>query len=75
MINSSQQIDTLAAKAKSLPEERQLAIVEALREMLEEPYELSAEELAILRPALAEVQSGVALIDADTDDILTKPWS
>ncbi len=75
MTTPSIQIDVLADKAKRLPEERQLAIVEALREMLEEPYELSPEELAVLTPALAEIQDGIALIDAETDEILNKPWS
>ena len=32
------QIDTLADRAKRLPEDRQRVIVEALREMLDEPY-------------------------------------
>jgi hypothetical protein len=68
-------IDHLAERAKRLPEERQLAVVEALRELLDEPYQLSEEELAILRSALVDAEAGRNLIDADTDDILNKPWS
>lgn len=75
MTNPSLQIDALADKAKRLPEERQLAVIEALRELLEEPYVLSPEELSILRPALAELRSGVELSDAETDDVLNTPWS
>ncbi len=75
MTKSTVQIDVLAEKAKRLPEERQRAVIEALRELLDEPYVLSEDELAVLRPALAEVQAGAALTDAETDDILNKPWS
>lgn len=75
MNKSSMQIDALAAKAKSLPEERQLAIIEALRELVDEPYVLSPDELAVLRPALAEANAGTGLTDAETDDVLNKSWS
>ena len=75
MSTSTTQIDALAERAKKLPEERQLAVVEALREMLDEPYMLSQDELAILRPALVDAKSGNALSDADTDDVLNTPWS
>ena len=54
MNTSSTEIDALADRAKRLPEERKHEIIEALREMLDKPYVLSPEELAILRPALAE---------------------
>ncbi len=36
---------------------------------------VSEEELAILRPALAEARVGLGLSEADTDDILNTPWS
>jgi predicted transcriptional regulator len=75
MITTSTLIDTLADRAKRLPEERQRAIAEALREMLDEPYVLSDDELAILRPALAEARAGNHLTDAETDDVLNAPWS
>ena len=75
MSRSTTQIDALAERAKALPEDRQLAVVEALREMLDEPYILSQDELAILQPALADAKSGSALSDADTDDVLNTPWS
>ena len=71
----TEQIDALATKAKRLSEERQREIVAALQEMLDEPYRLSADELAVLQPALAEVRSGRHLTDAMTDEVLAKPWS
>jgi hypothetical protein len=46
-------IVSLADRAKQLPEKRQLVIAEAMRELLDEPYPLSEDELTILRPALA----------------------
>ena len=74
MTTTTEQIDALATKAKHQPEERQKEIVAALREMLDEPYSLSQDELNILRPALAEAQAGEHLSDAETDELLTKPW-
>ncbi len=68
-------IDTLAERAKRLPEDRQRLVAEALQEMLDEPYVLSENELAVLRPVLAEAQAGTNLSDADSDDILNTPWS
>jgi hypothetical protein len=68
-------IDTLADRAKRLPEERQRRIAEALREMLDEPYVLSDDELLVLRPALADARVGSGLSDADADDILNTPWT
>jgi hypothetical protein len=75
MLTPSNLIDDLADRAKRLPEDRQRAVAEALREMLDEPYPLSDEELAVLRPALADARAGTGLSDADTDDMLNTPWS
>ena len=75
MPTASTQIDDLADRAKRLPEERQRLIAEALREMLDEPYVLSDSELAILRPALADVIAGTHVADADTIDVLNQPWT
>ena len=69
------QIQALLAKIRSLPESRQLAAVEALTEIAEEPYVLSADELAILLPAKAEALAGECLSVAETDELLDKPWS
>jgi hypothetical protein len=75
MSSPSAIIDDLADRAKRLPEDRQRAVAEALREMLDEPYPLSDDELAILRPALADARAGTGLSDADSDDILNTPWT
>jgi hypothetical protein len=74
MSNASTQIDILAERAKRLPDEQQRLIADALREMLDQPYVLSDEELAILRPAVAGVKAGTTLTDADKDDVLNTPW-
>ena len=74
MTTTTEQIDALATKAKHQPEERQKEIVAALREMLDEPYSLSRAEMDVLQPALAEAQAGEHLSDAETDELLTKPW-
>lgn len=75
MVNSATVMDALVDKAKSLPEERQLAVIEALRELLEEPYVLTDEELKVLRPLLSDAHEGKNLSNAETDEILSKPWS
>ncbi len=75
MSTTTQQIDALVTRAKRLPEEQQREIVAALSEILDEPYQLSADELAVLQPALKEALAGENTSDAATDDLLTKPWS
>ena len=75
MSNVGTVIDTLAERAKRLPVERQQAVADALREMLDEPYRLSAAELAVLQPALADAQAGMGLTDASDDNILNSSWS
>ena len=45
-----------------------------MHEVLDEPYLLSADELAILRPALVDARAGKGLTGAETDDILNLPW-
>ena len=71
-MNIAAQIDSLAERAKRLTEERQLAIVEAMREMIEEPYQLSDDELAILQPALTEAQAGRNLVSVAEVDQRTR---
>ena len=71
----SDEIDALVAAAKRLPEARQKLVVDALREMVEEPYILSDAELAILLPALEDARAGRELTDAASDDLLSQPWS
>lgn len=62
------EIEALAERAKQLPEDRQQAVLDALRELLDKPYQLSVAEMAILRPALADAQADrnlVSLRDVD----------
>ena len=75
MQTKTTQIDVLTDQVKRPPEERQQAIVDALREMLDEPYILSDDDLAILRPARADAQTDVNVAGAATDDILNTPWT
>lgn len=75
MMNHAKQLDELVAKVRTLPAERQQEVIAVLHEIVAEPsYELSENELAVLRPALAEALAGEHLVNADTDDILNKPW-
>ena len=69
-----EKLEALFDKVRALPEPRQLAAVEALAEIAQEPYVLSDEERAILEPALAEAKRGENLIDdEDLDYFLDKP--
>ena len=75
MTQTLPKLDQLMSKVRSLPEERQRVIADALEEMTTEPYVLSAEETALLLPLLDEAKAGVGLSDAGTDDLLNKPWA
>ncbi|HRD77165.1 MAG TPA: hypothetical protein PK264_14745 [Hyphomicrobiaceae bacterium] len=74
-MTTNELIDALATRAKRLSEDRRREIAAALHEMLAEPYRLSADEIAVLEPALKEALAGDALTAADADELLTKPWS
>ena len=75
MAQTLPKLDQLITKVRSLPEARQRAIADALEEMTTEPYVLSDEETALLTPLLAEAKSSIGLSDAETDDLLNKPWA
>lgn len=66
------EIDALVAKLRSQPRERQEAAVEMLREITEDVYALSADELAVLRPALADAEAGQNLHPIDEVDRRTR---
>jgi hypothetical protein len=69
-------LETLLAKLRALPEDRQELALQALTEIVEdEVYELSDEELAILEPALERARRGEFATDAEVDGVLNKPWS
>jgi hypothetical protein len=71
-MTTAAQIDNLAERAKRLSEDRQQAIVEAMREMIDEPYQLSDDEMAVLLPALADVEAGRNLESFDEVDQRTR---
>jgi hypothetical protein len=75
-MTTQEKLEALFAKLRTLPEPRQLALVEFLaEEIADEPYVLSDEERAILEPALADAKRGENLIDdEDLDTFLDKPW-
>ncbi len=74
MTAAIREVTALVERLLELPEPQRSHALDALREIVDEPYELSTEELAILRPALDEARHGENLTDLDTDDLLTKPW-
>lgn len=75
MPTTHERLETLIAKVRRLPESRQAAVIEALREITDEPYQLTDEERAILTAARDEADRGQHLFDAETDDLLNKPWA
>ncbi len=68
-------LESLFAKVRALPKERQEAAAEALADIASEPYQLSDDELAILKPALERSERGEFADDHDVDDLLNKPWA
>lgn len=74
-MTTEEKLEALFAKVRALPRERQEYVAMALAEMAEDDvYVLSDEERAILEPALRDAERGENLSDAETDDLLTKPW-
>lgn len=75
MSPTEEKLETLFAKVRALPKERQEQAIAALTDIAEgEVYVLSDEERAILEPALEEAERGENLSDAESDDLLTKSW-
>ena len=66
------EIDALVAKLRLLPTERQEAAAEMLREITEDVYVLSEDELAVLRPALADDQAGRNIVFIEDCDARTR---
>jgi predicted transcriptional regulator len=73
-MTTQEKLEALFAKVRTLPEPRQRAAIEALAEIAEEPYVLSEDELAVLRPALERVQRGEFVPDEEVAELLDKPW-
>ena len=69
-------LETLFAKLRALPEDRQEFALQVLTEIVEEEvYVLSDEERAILEPALERARAWRVRADAEVDEVLNKPWS
>jgi hypothetical protein len=52
MPTTKEKLESAFARVRALPEERQEAALDAPKEIAHEPYQLTDEELAILKPAL-----------------------
>jgi hypothetical protein len=70
----NEKLETLFNRVRSLPKERQEAAIEALADIAAEPYALSEDELAVLKPALERAKRGEHASDDETNDLLGKPW-
>ena len=76
MATIEEKLETLFAKVRTLPEDRQQLAIMALSEIAEEDvYILSDEERAILEPALERAKRGEFASDAEVDEAINKPWS
>jgi predicted transcriptional regulator len=74
-MTTQEKLEALFAKVRALPEPRQLALLEFLaEEIAEEPYQLSEDELAVLRPALERAQRGEFVPDEEVAELLDRPW-
>jgi len=75
MSTTKEKLETAFAKVRTLPEELQKAALDALTEIADEPYQLSDEELSILKPALERARRGETVSDEEMSDVLDKPWT
>jgi predicted transcriptional regulator len=73
-MTTDEKLEALFAKVRALPESRQLAAIEALSEIAEEPHQLSEDELAVLGPALERARRGEFVPDDEMADLFDKPW-
>ena len=75
-MTTEEKLETLFAKVRALPKERQQLAIMALTDIAEDDvYVLSDEERAILEPALRDAERGEFASDAEVDEVLNKPWS
>lgn len=76
MTKIEDRLETLFAKVRALPGDRQELALQVLTEIVEEEvYVLSDEERAILEPALDRAKRREFATDAEVDEVLKKPWS
>jgi phosphoribosylaminoimidazole (AIR) synthetase len=74
-MTTQEKLEALFDKVRALPEARQIALLEFLvEEIAEEPYVLSEEELAVLRPAVERAKRGEFVPDDEVAELLDKPW-
>jgi len=69
-----EQLDALIARVRALPPERQALAVELLTSVVEEPAKLTADELAVLLPALEAVRRGERASEAEVAELLDQAW-
>ncbi len=74
MLGIKEKLENLIDKVRSLPAERQEAAIEALADIVSEPYELSADELSVLKPALDRAKRGEFASEAEVSELLSKTW-
>ena len=73
-MNSIQaKLETVFDKVLSLPAEQHEAAAEALTEIASESYQLSEDELRVLRPALERARRGEFAEEAVISGLLDKP--
>lgn len=74
MERTKDKLETLFAAVRELPEAEQLAAVEALSEIANAPYQLSSDELAVLRPALERARRAEHADEQAFAELLGQPW-
>ncbi len=74
MSANQDKLEALFDKVRSLSKERQEAAVEALAKIASEPYILSEDELAVLKPALERARRGEFAPEAEVSQLLDKVW-
>ena len=69
-------LEQLFEKVRHLPEDRKRCAIILMEEIIaDEEYVLSAEELAILGPALEGASRGELASDEEVAEALYKPWA
>jgi hypothetical protein len=74
MSATNEKLETPSGKVRSLPKERQEAAIDALADIASQPYELSAGELAVLKPALDRAGRREWASDDEVRGLLDKAW-
>jgi hypothetical protein len=76
MTTTEEKLETLFAKVRALPKDRQEMAIDVLADIVEEEvYQFSDEERAVLEPALERAKRGEFASDEEVDEAINKPWS